>query len=65
MRVGWLTCVMTPGKMSPEKPMSTITHEDLRQAGQQRLEEVLLERLDSGRSVEMDDADFRRIRETS
>jgi antitoxin ParD1/3/4 len=51
------------GFASPEEYVNSLLLEDLRRRDQERLEAVLLERLDSGQSVEMDDADFRRIRE--
>ena len=38
---------------------------DPRRHDQRRLEAVLVERLDGGEMIEMDDADFRRIRETA
>jgi antitoxin ParD1/3/4 len=54
---------LSRGFGSIEEYLQHLLNEDLRRADQQRLEAVLLERLDSGLSVEMDDEDFRRIRE--
>ena len=51
------------GFASPEEYLNSLLVEELRRRDQERLEALLVERLDSGESVEMDDADFRRIRE--
>ncbi len=48
---------------SPEAYLQELLADDLRRRDQQRLESTLLDRLDSGLAVPMDDADFRAIRE--
>jgi antitoxin ParD1/3/4 len=51
------------GFATPEDYLHFLLTEDLRRRDQERLEAVLLQRLESGASVEVDDADFQRIRE--
>lgn len=51
------------GFPTPEYYLQSLLDQDLQRRDQERLEAVLLERLESGKSVEMDDADFKRIAE--
>ncbi len=51
------------GFNTPEDYVYSLLSEDLQRTDQERLEAVLVERLESGQSVAMDDEDFRRIRE--
>jgi antitoxin ParD1/3/4 len=51
------------GFAGPEEYLASLLAEDLRRRDQERLESILVERLESGQSVEMDDADFQRIRD--
>ena len=51
------------GFATPEDYLRSVIADELRRRDQERLEAVLVERLDSGQPVEMDDADFRRIRD--
>jgi antitoxin ParD1/3/4 len=48
---------------TPADYLQSLIADDLRRRDQERLEAILLERVDRGQAVEMDDEDFRRIRE--
>ena len=51
------------GFATAEDYLKNLVAEDLRRRDEERLQAVLLQRLDDGRSVVMDDDDFRRINE--